>query len=97
MLVVGMYSLLRNGIAGLMETFGMFNRKTLNRMTIVSWKVRVVMMPTLSSQVVVMTTCGANSDDKVGIMTILNFQGLPLSHQCYGIIWFDVICVIHDI
>ena len=47
---------------------------------------RVVMMPTLSSQValevVSMTTSSATSDDKVGIMTTLSFQcwhtrGLP--------------------
>ena len=42
------------------------------------WKARVVMMPTLSSlvapEVVVMTTSGATSDDKVGIMTTPGFQ-----------------------
>ena len=40
-------------------------------------KPRVAMMPTLPSlvapQVVIMTTCGATSDGKVGIMTIVNF------------------------
>ena len=43
---------------------------------LINWKPRVVMMPTLSfmvaPQVVVITTCGATSDDKVVIMTILN-------------------------
>ena len=36
------------------------------------WKQRVVMMPTLPSQV--MTTYGATSDDKVDINTTFDFQ-----------------------
>ena len=43
------------------------------------WKLRVVMMPTLSSlvtpQVVIMKICGANSD-KVGIITFVDFENL---------------------
>ena len=39
----------------------------------ISLQINIVIMPTLSSlvapQVVIMTTCGATSDDKVGIMT----------------------------
>ena len=45
---------------------------------ILLWKWRVVMMPTLLSlaapQVAIMTTCGATSDNKVGIMTTLGFN-----------------------
>ena len=50
------------------------------------WKMRVVMMSTLSilvaPRVVVMTTCGATSDDEVGIMTNLCFQWL----------WYCILC-----
>ena len=51
---------------------------TLSYACVIHWKVRVIMMPTLSSlvapQVVIMTTCGATSDDKVGIMTTHGFS-----------------------
>ena len=47
------------------------------------WKLRVVMIPTLFSlvapQVVIMTTCGATSGNKVGIVTTLDYDNL----RCY--------------
>ena len=54
--------------------------------------VRVVMMLTLSSlmapQVVIKTTCGDTSDDKVGIMTTLSFQCI---NPCPWCTWVLVI------
>ena len=54
-------------------------RKTVAERTIWYWKPRVVCMPTLSSlasqRVVVRTTPGATSDDKVGITATFDFQG----------------------
>ena len=65
-------------------------------------KQRAVMMPTLSSldppQVIIMTTCGASSDNKAGIMATLSVcsmgsiwvsTGCHLENMCYtGIIIF---------
>ena len=53
------------------------------------WKLRVDMLPTLSSlvalQVVIMTTCSATSDDKVSIMNSLSYQShwLDFEHISY--------------
>ena len=56
-------------------SFKIANKMSRNLVAL-QWKPRVVMMPTLSSLValqVVVTTCSATSDDKVGIMTTLTF------------------------
>ena len=48
------------------------------------WRQRVIMMSTLSSRVasrvVIMTTCGAASDEKVGIVTIPCYQCTQWDH-----------------
>ena len=57
-------------------------------LTTVCLKLRVFMMPTLpslvASQVVMMTTCGATSDGKVGIMTTLHFLWLIINGSTQG-------------